>query len=75
MLKVDKVVVLAHGLNVYFWILKIDVGETKGNERGMRIRSISISFKTMAAETRVSEVVGNNGLHTYTCGHTHLEFV
>ena len=42
------------------------------NERGMRIRcSISINFKTMAAETRVNEVVGNNGLHTYTCGHTH----
>ena len=52
----------------------------------MRIRcSISISFKTMAAETRVNEVVGNetrgnevvgnNGLHTYTCGHTHLELV
>ena len=46
------------------------------NERGMRIRcSVSIRFKTMAAETRVNEVVGNNGLHTYTCGHTHLEFV
>ena len=29
----------------------------------------------MAAETRVNEVVGNNGLHTYRCGHTHLEFV
>ena len=59
--------------NNYFWILKIDVGR---NERGMRIRcSISISFKTMAAETGINEVVGNNGLHTYTCGHTHLEFV
>ena len=29
----------------------------------------------MAAEIRVNEVVGNNGVHTYTCGHTHLEFV
>jgi len=29
----------------------------------------------MAAETRVNEVVGNNGLHTYKSGHTHLELV
>ena len=34
-----------------------------------------ISFKTMAAETRVNEVVGNNGLQAYTCCHTHLELV